>query len=42
MNLGVSTVIALVSPLGFERQQARDIVGNGFVEVFCNASLEAC
>jgi adenylylsulfate kinase len=40
--MGVSTVIALVSPLGFERQQARDIVGDGFVEVFCNASLEAC
>jgi bifunctional enzyme CysN/CysC len=41
-NLGVSTVIALVSPLGFERQQARDIVGDGFIEVFCDASLVAC
>jgi len=42
LNLGVSTVVALVSPLGFERQQARDIVGDGFIEVFCSASLEAC
>jgi bifunctional enzyme CysN/CysC len=42
MSMGVSTVIALVSPLGFERQQARDIVGEGFLEVFCNAPLEAC
>lgn len=42
LNLGVSTVVALVSPLGFERQQARDIVGDGFVEVFCDASLETC
>jgi bifunctional enzyme CysN/CysC len=42
MNMGVSTVIALVSPLDFERQQARDIVGDGFIEVFCNAPLEAC
>jgi len=42
MSMGVSTIIALVSPLSFERQQAREIVGEGFVEVFCNASLEAC
>ncbi len=42
LSLGVSTVVALVSPLGFERQQARDIVGDGFVEVFCDASLETC
>jgi bifunctional enzyme CysN/CysC len=42
MSMGVSTVIALVSPLDFERQQAREIVGDGFLEVFCDASLEAC
>lgn len=42
MNMGVSTVIALVSPLGFERDQAREIVGDDFLEVFCNAPLEAC
>ena len=42
MMLGVSTVIALVSPLGFERQQAREIVGDGFVEVFCRSPLEVC
>ncbi len=40
--MGISTIIALVSPLGFERQQAREIVGDGFHQVFCNAPLEAC
>ena len=42
LSLGVSTLVALVSPLGFERQQAREIVGDGFLEVFCDASLETC
>ena len=42
MSMGVSTVIALVSPLDFERQQARQIIGDGFIEVFCNAPLETC
>jgi len=41
-TMGVSTIIALVSPLGFERDQAREIVGDGFVEVWCNASLDVC
>ncbi|MCK5945512.1 MAG: adenylyl-sulfate kinase, partial [Planctomycetes bacterium] len=40
--MGVSTIIALVSPLGFERDQAREIVGDGFVEVFCDAPLDVC
>ena len=41
-RMGVSTIVALVSPLGFERDQAREIVGEGFVEVFCDAPLEVC
>ncbi len=42
MSMGISTVVALVSPLDFERQQAREIIGDGFIEVFCNAPLETC
>jgi len=41
-TMGVSTIVALVSPLGFERDKAREIVGDGFLEVFCDAPLEVC
>ena len=41
-SMGVSTIVALVSPLGFEREQAREIVGDGFIEIFCDAPLEVC
>jgi len=33
---------AMVSLLGFQRDQAREIVGEGFVEIFCDAPLEFC
>ena len=40
---GVSTIIALVSPLAFEREQAKQIIGpDDFIEVYCNAPLEVC
>ncbi|MEZ6036051.1 MAG: sulfate adenylyltransferase subunit CysN [Planctomycetota bacterium] len=43
LTMGVSTIIALVSPLRFEREQCRQIVGGEqFLEVFCDAPLEAC
>ena len=43
LGMGISTIVALVSPLGFERQRARDIVGEGpFLEVFCDAPLDVC
>ena len=43
LSFGVSTIIALVSPIRFERQQAREIVGNEhFIHVFCDAPLEVC
>jgi bifunctional enzyme CysN/CysC len=43
LGFGISTIVALVSPIDFERQQAREIVGpESFVEVFCDAPLEAC
>jgi len=43
LGFGISTIVALVSPLRFERDQARAIVGSDrFVEVFCDAPLEVC
>ena len=42
LTMGVSTIVALVSPLGFERDQAREIVGADFIEVHCDAPLEVC
>ena len=42
LTMGVSTIVALVSPLGFERDQARAIVGADFIEVHCDAPLEVC
>ena len=41
--LGIITIVALVSPLAFERQKARELVGEGpFFEVFCDAPLADC
>ncbi|MCB9877903.1 MAG: sulfate adenylyltransferase subunit CysN [Planctomycetes bacterium] len=41
--MGISTIVALVSPLDFEREQCRQIVGGEhFLEVFCDAPLETC
>ncbi|MFY9343861.1 MAG: sulfate adenylyltransferase subunit CysN [Planctomycetota bacterium] len=43
LDFGISTIIALVSPLQFERDQVRAIVGEQhFVKVFCDAPLAAC
>ncbi|MHC4938890.1 MAG: adenylyl-sulfate kinase, partial [Planctomycetota bacterium] len=40
---GVSTIIALVSPLDAERERAREIVGQDrFVGIFCDAPVEIC
>ncbi|MBZ0152499.1 MAG: sulfate adenylyltransferase subunit CysN [Planctomycetes bacterium] len=43
LGSGISTIVALVSPLEFERQQVRAIVGaDRFLEVFCDAPLAVC
>lgn len=43
LSLGISTIVALVSPLRFERAEAAAIVGHDrFLEVFCDAPLTAC
>ena len=45
-GFGIATIVALVSPIAFERQQAREIVegaaGASFIEVFCDAPVEVC
>jgi len=43
LGFGISTIVALVSPLRFERDQARAIVGREhFIEVLCDAPLDVC
>ena len=43
LGFGISTIVALVSPLASDREQARTIIGaDRFVEVFCDAPLVAC
>ncbi|MBL8722638.1 MAG: sulfate adenylyltransferase subunit CysN [Planctomycetes bacterium] len=43
LESGLSTIVALVAPLRSEREQAKAIVGaERFLEVFCDAPLEAC
>jgi bifunctional enzyme CysN/CysC len=42
-DAGISTIVALVSPLRFERARARDLAGaDAFLEVFCDAPLDVC
>jgi len=35
-------IVSIISPYAEDRTMARSIIGKGFVEVFINASLEAC
>ena len=43
LDAGVSSIVALVSPLRADRDRARGIVGaERFVEVFCDAPLATC
>lgn len=39
---GVITVVSLISPYREFRNSARDIIGNGFIEVWVKASSETC
>ncbi|MBK8978036.1 MAG: sulfate adenylyltransferase subunit CysN [Planctomycetes bacterium] len=42
-DLGIVTIVALVSPLESDREQARRIIGaERFLEVHCDAPVEAC
>ena len=42
MDAGVVTLTAFISPLRLDRQRARDLVGEDFIEVFCRCPLEVC
>ncbi|MFM1871033.1 MAG: hypothetical protein RL398_455, partial [Planctomycetota bacterium] len=43
LQQGISTIIALVSPMAFERDDCRKLIGgDAYFEVFCDAPLEAC
>jgi len=42
IDCGVVTINCFVSPTIQIRQQAREIIGKGFVEVFVNTPLEVC
>ncbi len=43
LDSGISTIVALVSPLRFERARAAELVGaDRFVEVHCDAPLAVC
>lgn len=42
MNCGIITICSLISPTATIRKMAREIIGDGFCEVFVNCSLEVC
>ncbi|MGF6569426.1 adenylylsulfate kinase [Paraburkholderia sp. GAS333] len=42
MQQGFVAIAAVISPEHLHRRTAREIVGNGFVEVFVNAPLQVC
>jgi adenylylsulfate kinase len=39
---GIASIVSLISPYRSSRQQAREHVGDGFIEVWAKCSLEAC
>lgn len=42
LNCGIITINCFVSPTKAIRQQAKDIIGEDFVEVFVNTPIEVC
>lgn len=42
MNCGIVTICSLISPTAEIRKMAREIIGEGFVEVYVNCPLEVC
>jgi adenylylsulfate kinase len=39
---GVVAIVALISPYRSSRERARELIGEGFVEVYVKASVETC
>jgi adenylylsulfate kinase len=42
VEAGVIVLTAFISPFRTDRQKARDLVGNDFVEIYCNCPLQVC
>lgn len=41
-STGTLVIVSLISPTQADRQTAREIIGDGFTEIYIKASLEAC
>lgn len=42
MNCGIVTICSLISPTAEIRKMAKEIIGEGYIEVFVNCPLEIC
>jgi len=42
LDSGVIVLTAFISPFIADRQKARDLVGEDFIEIYCDSSLEVC
>ena len=42
VDAGVVVLTAFISPFRSDRDQVRKLLGNDFIEVYCNCSLEVC
>lgn len=42
MNCGIVTICSLISPTAEIRKMAKEIIGEGFMEVYVNCPLEVC
>ena len=42
LDANLITLVSFISPFRAERQVARDLIGNDFIEIFVDASLETC
>jgi bifunctional enzyme CysN/CysC len=41
-DAGIIVIASFISPYASDRQNAREIIGNGFIEIYMSASLEEC
>ena len=42
VDAGVLVLTAFISPFRSDRQEARNLLGEDFIEIYCNSSLEVC
>jgi len=42
VDAGVVVLTAFISPFRSDRHQARKLLGDDFIEIYCNSSLEVC